>query len=175
MAGLDQRAGDDATSHRRAWIPRRPRDQALDIQQHAQASKACADLDDSLDAPTALLIQEYAQTRVGGIDEVAKHVHVAAIVNGRHLDAIDDLDAQRCRDASDLGESRDRVVVSDAHHGDAGNVDTLDQRRGCQSAVGGRGMEVKIDQRDVGLAAPRAARAFGRGIRRSVVPGLRWL
>ena len=93
------------------------------------------------------LTSSVRQRRARRIEEVAEHVHVAALVDRRDLDAGNDADAGALRRRGDLGDRRDGVVIGDADGGEAGGGGARDELGRRQPPVGRRRVHVKIDQR----------------------------
>ena len=83
------------------------------------AASFVADLAHARDAQRTLSFENRGQRRARRIEEVAEHVHVAAIVDRGDLDAGDDADVDALRHVGDLGNRRDRVVIGDADGGEA--------------------------------------------------------
>ena len=71
----------------------------------------------AIDAALALLGEKRLQRRRVGVDEVAEHVDVGAVDDGRDLDAGDELDAARARrPRPPRRQPADRVVIGDGQH-----------------------------------------------------------
>ena len=124
----------------------------------AERAQPLRDLPHPPDPIGALRLQERRQPGVGRVDEIAQHVHVAALFDGRDLDAVHEPHAVASRLGSRLGEPRHRIVVGDADHRQAGCGRARDEDRRRQRAVGCGGVEMEIDQEALAAGSRRALR-----------------
>ena len=150
VAGAHQFARDLRTADRRTGPGRRRRQHSLNVRGNVERCQPARDRPDALNTQGALSDEQRRQRLALGIEEVAQHVDVTAIVDRRDLDAGNDADALRLRGRRDFRKRSHGVVIGDAdgresRRGDAG--DELDRR---QPPVGRRRVHVQVDQRLAG-------------------------
>ena len=99
------RAADAAAGLRSQWFH---------VDGIAQSGQTIPDLSHALEALSPLRVQELPQHVALGIDEVRQHVDVAAILDGRNLDAGYQSQAEPPCGVIRLRQPRTRVVIGDA-------------------------------------------------------------
>jgi hypothetical protein len=131
------------------------REQRADVYRHAEARKALGHLLDPCDACFPLARQKDRERRVGVVDEVAKQVHVASVIDSGNFDAGNHVDVPASGGYSRLDDGSSRIVVGDRHAGHAGGARAIDQFRRGTAAIGRGGVQVKIDHPALTPGVPR--------------------
>jgi hypothetical protein len=124
-------------------------------------------LADAADPVEALLLQELREARMPGIEEVGEHVHVALLVHGGDLDAVDQRQARGVRRGAASRETGNRVVIRDGDGGQPRGVRAGDERAGRQLSVRRGRVKMEVDHADgwgrafrlAGLPRPRRCRS----------------
>ena len=133
--------------YRLARGTRRGRDERIDIDGRPGARETLGDLTRALDAQPLLFGDERIQFGSVAGQVVAEHVHVFAAMDGRDLDAGDELEAPLARSCASGGFARPRVVIGHADDAQAGAYAPVDELLRSAAAIGGSRVKVKIDYR----------------------------
>lgn len=147
VPGLDQRIGHLRPPDAPVRMPPRPRDEQVQRHGQPQRPQSLADLDDTPEAIGPLRLEKRSQPVAAGVEEVAEHVNVPALLDGGDLDAAHKRDAGGFRGAASLGQAGRRVVIGDADRAESGGGGEGDEPGGRETSVRRRGVEVEIDQR----------------------------
>ena len=145
VAGRDHRAGHLWTSDGSSGLLAGLAQQWGQIDRQAQLGEPRADRLDARDSLRALPGQELRQLRVGGIDEIAEHVHVSARVHSGNLDSADGLDAVRQSRSAHLRDGRRRVVICDRHGRHPGGGGAFHELPGRAASVRRGRVKVEVD------------------------------
>jgi len=145
VSGLQQRDRDLGSSH--APPSRGIVQNWIRVDRTAKCRQAIAHLVNAPTAIGALAIQERLQRGGCRVQEVAEHVHVAPLLDGRHLDAGDELDAGVTRHGSCGVDTCGGVVIGDADDGKARSAGLFHELWRRERAVRRRRMQVQVDQK----------------------------
>ncbi len=163
-AGGDERLGDLRAPDAAAAVARGLREKVRTVDGGAEVAQANRHLLDAADAIGALRGEEPEQLRRLGVEEVGEQVHVAGVLDRGDFNPVDEAHAEGIGGRARLRQSRHRIVIRDAQHGNAGRRRALNERGRRQRAIRRGRMQVQIDQ-DGRAADARRRVALPRRVR----------